>query len=226
MKRICSVFLAGPLLVGALFLLGGNTAHAQVFGSPVPDLTSGKMAAGVAVTSYNRRFRSSTGSFNADHGRQTVLFDYGLDNTSMVRGEVGTVDMGTSRGNELAGSYRSKFGGSRKVGANGEMTTGFLAGGRYFSFSEGGASSDALQIDVAGGVNLRFKKIFSVYGAGILSYISGETSSGTASSSWGADSIIGIYGGVEATFENTFQGGLELHMLFDSGIGLYGRFFF
>ncbi len=209
-------------------LLWGQQAQAQLFGPPLPTIKGGQFGLGIALADFNRNIRTGAGpAGSSDNSRETVFFDWGVADSAMARFELSTVDLGSIRGEEFAFNYRGSFGDPTELGDGGmKLNKGFMVGVRRADFEDTGIEVEYLQFDVAAGGMIDFNETFSVYFAGIFSKLDGNIKTGGFNADFEADSSAGIYGGGIFNLDESLQFGAELHMIFGTGFGFFGRFAF
>ncbi|MCZ6472329.1 MAG: hypothetical protein O6934_02725 [SAR324 cluster bacterium] len=216
------------LLAGLLALfLPNQEVWAQQYGQPLPTVNKDQLAVGVALANFNRKIRISGFQLSSDNTRETVFVDWGYQENAMFRGEFSTVDLGSSRGSEFAFSYRRSFGEPTEVG-DGDMKIkkGFLAGIRKGEVSDQGIEADFLQIDLAAGGVIDIDENKYVYFAAIFSKLDGTITVAGTDFDFEGDSSLGIYGGGTFKLDKSLLIGAEMHFLFGSGFGLFGRLTF
>ncbi|MEE8396581.1 MAG: hypothetical protein V3S29_11040 [bacterium] len=207
---------AVALSVALTMALAAPLAQAQFLGPSVAGLEAGNWAAGVAQANLNRRVISGgAAATDSDFAHETAFVDYGLGQKRVLRGELGTVKIGGSRGTEIAVGYRAPLAGKRRVGKNGrKLELGYSASIRRAALTGGGS----VQVDVAAGGKVKLSDATGGYLGGLVSWIGGADGSDLQ-----ADSLLGIYGGFVFEVESTLQVGAEIHMLNATGLTLFVR---
>ena len=209
--------------VVAAMVFWSKPANATLYGPPVPDIKEGAFAVGVALSDISRDIRGSGGEVGSnDYSRETLFGDYGFSEKSLLRLELGTADFGRFRGTEIAVGYHREVGEPSTVGENDlPLRKGVFVSLRTATLSVGGADADFFQIDLGAGGQLGLNDTFSIYFSGVFSRLEGS-----AGADFEGDSSIGLIAGGLATLDPTIQLGGEVHLFFESGFALFGRFLF
>ncbi len=215
MRRISTI-------IGLIALVAwGSPAFANVYGNPVPALKKGQMSAGLALEQFERDYKGYA-SGDMDFDRETLLFSYGVSDSGVARVAFGTFEITTPDkydGNEYGISYRHRFGEPGK-----DLKKAF-----FFSYrtatgdgTSGGikVDMDLTQMDIGAGVSKVTGETLSIFGGLVYSKFDAELTTGFVSGDFDADKNIGIFGGFEMKFEENMFLALEIHAMFESGIGL------
>ncbi len=224
-----SRILAISVLLAAL---GTGEVFAQVFGNPLPFLKEGELAGGLQIGNFNRRMKvkiaglSATGTGGVN--RTTVRVSYGLDEYLGLDGYLGSLSLGpgggavSSSGTELG--VVTRYG----TGPLGKRVEGAATGAIYMGTLSGGSFTGSYtQIDAGFGGATKVKDVISAYAGLVLSIFNGSMSSSVRGQSFTtkieSDSLVGAYGGAEyAPDGEGWRVGAELHLIHESGFGLYG----
>ena len=210
--------LSALLLIGLL----DHSASAQTVYVPTPSLAKDKMAAGLSISPYRRKIHSNGATSNSlDYSRESVFLDYGLDSRSDLHFEVGLADLDDMRGMELAAGYYGRLGSAEMLERR-PLHKGYFAVGRWATLDSGKVSGTLLQIDVGGGAAWNITKEFAPYGAALISFIQGDIGGASIT----ADSLLGLVAGAAYDLGGRLRFGGELHLLYQTGLSLYGRYAF
>ena len=209
-----------------VFLLASGDVtliKAQTTFSPVPSLGKGQLAVGVAYSPYRRKIRGDGGGVSnlLDYSRDTVFLDYGLSDQSDLHFELSVADLDNYRGFELGAGYYGDLGLGSRVGKR-PLEAGYFGVLRRSEMSKGSSSSEMFQLDAGGGAALFFDPRFAVYASGLVSYLIGDVDG----AGFGAEELIGVSFGAFYDHDKKFRFGGEMHLLYESGLSLYGRMTF
>ena len=212
-------------LLGMLSLSAPSATQAKVYKNPVVDYGAGKYAVGVDTGSMSRNFTSDgLGDFNVDATLTVVNITIGVGGTGALGLHYGSASGSVDGGTALPGSggglsYRMALdppGNDLRKGLLLSHFWGFVGDdftGVYFAqtdalFGMSKALDKSMNVYFGGGLSLA-TLTFEMYTAPYYTYEANGSSS------------IGGFAGVDYALSPQILAGLELHLIHESGVGLY-----
>ncbi len=205
------------IVMTALLALSATPALASVFGNPAAPVKEGRLGIGLALSSTDRTYEyENSNSDSADVDRITFLGAYGLNENSAVEVYLGRLEIDALTGTEFGAGFRMN------TGRMGELETGLMARVLAANVQDDPIDGTVFHIEGGFGVAYPIGGVGAVYGAGVVSKVAGTLSAGGEEISIEEDGFLGGVVGFEfAPKSMGLQAGVELHLLYETGFGVY-----
>lgn len=206
------------IVTTALLSLSAGSALAGTFGNPASPLEEGRFGIGVGLASTDRSYEfDNSDTDTADVDRTTVLGAYGMSGNTALEFYLGTLEIDSLTGTEFGAGFRMN------TGRMGELESGFMARVLAATLSDDPVDGTVFHIEAAFGVGYPIEEVGNVYGAGVVSKVTGTLNvDGGDDIPVEEDGFLGGVVGFEFAPKNLgLQAGVEVHLLNENGFGVY-----
>lgn len=204
--------------------------------SPGHFVEEGDQAIGVNYENYNRDFDIEGEVDDADIEVLGATYTLGIaQGAGALTFGAGLLEVGVGDGSDADGIeghvvYRHNLDAGMAVDASNafrQFRKGFMLAARTgFAEDNDGNTVDFIQLDGGFGVTTPLTRELWAYGGGVVSIVSGEVYVEAIDTSYDLeqDDLVGAYGGIEFHATEDILIGGELHILHETGIGVYAEF--